>query len=290
MHHNLRFSFGRYEENGGTCCKTYDPGYFESREAISDEGKEELNNGNKFIQQDFHGHQPGRNRKAGRSNEFRTGTNFRAATHNEGKIRGRKTGKGVVVQLKELSENAEIDVLLKMLGSFSCAQAKEIENFLINRAIEFERLSKSRTYLVFDAEGMREKNKTPAIYGYFSLALTILTVPETFSSRKRKELDGFSSKIHGHRINAVPCYLIGQLAKNSSISSNPVAGKDLVDAAINVIGTAEEAVGGRYVMIECHENEKLLQFYHDNSFEELDKVPYAEVPMVQMIRKISFRS
>ena len=52
--------------------------------------------------------------------------------------------------------------------------------------------------------------------------------------------------------------------------------------AYDIIGTAVEAVGGRYISIECNNNEKLLKFYSDNGFSEIsrDKI------MVHMIRKI----
>ncbi len=44
-------------------------------------------------------------------------------------------------------EDRELDGLL---SSFSCTQDQDIEGFLHNRAVDFERLSKSRTYLVFN--------------------------------------------------------------------------------------------------------------------------------------------
>ena len=60
------------------------------------------------------------------------------------------------------------------------------------------------------------------IYGYIALALKILTVPEDTSNRVRKEIDGYSAKLHGERINDFSCYLIGQLAKNSNISGQNI--------------------------------------------------------------------
>ena len=49
--------------------------------------------------------------------------------------------------------------VLKLLSSFSCKKDKDIEFFLHNRAIEFEKLSKARTYLVFDQEQLEHKEK-----------------------------------------------------------------------------------------------------------------------------------
>lgn len=113
-----------------------------------------------------------------------------------------------------------------------------------------------------------------------------MTVPVSVSNRQRKELDGYNAKIHGQLISDFPCYLIGQLSKNSAVVNNPLSGRDLLDTAFAVIASAAEAVGGRYMMIECRNEEKLLEFYKNNMFCEIDRIPDGDVPMIQMIRKI----
>ena len=125
------------------------------------------------------------------------------------------------------------------------------------------------------------------IYGYISIALKILSVPYDVSNRKRKEIDGLSAKIHGEQIKDFSCYLIGQLSKTSSVQNNDISGAELLQAADDVIMAAVDAVGGRYVMIECHEKEKLMQFYAVNGFEEISHIADGKCPMVQMIRKIA---
>lgn len=84
----------------------------------------------------------------------------------------------------------EDDILLKQfLSSFSCIEDEDIESFLNNRAIEFERLSKSRTYLICDEEQLANNGlDCITIYGYISVALKILTIPKEISNRMRKEL------------------------------------------------------------------------------------------------------
>ena len=183
-------------------------------------------------------------------------------------------------------ENLEDTALRELLSSFYCTFDADIEQFLQHRAVEFERLSKARTYLVLDVADLETGHGLPTIYGYVSLALKILTVPSTVSNRMRKELDGFNAKLHGQQIRDFPCYLIGQLSKNSMVRDNPVSGSDLLTVAFDIIACATEAVGGRYLLIECRNREKLLQFYRDHFFREIDHIPDEEVPMVQMIRKI----
>ena len=194
----------------------------------------------------------------------------------------------MLISLKRLIEQLEEDKELKpLLSSFSCSQDEDIEHFLHSRAIEFERLSKSRTYLILDQDELTTKKITDlTIYGYISLALKILTVPISTSNRVRKELDGLSAKIHGEQIGDFPCYLIGQLSRNSNVPHDSLSGEEVLGFAQDVISTAVEAVGGRYMMIECRDTEKLINFYSANGFKEISRVPDNHQPMIQMIRKI----
>lgn len=188
--------------------------------------------------------------------------------------------------MNKVKEDTE---LFKLLSSFLCEQDKDIEDFLHYRAVEFERISKSRTYLVCDQEQLEKinpKGEHLKIYGYISVALKILSVPPNTSNRMRKEIDGFSAKIHQKQISNFPCYLVGQLSKASNVPKDSVSGKQLVEFACVFIATAVEVVGGRYMMVECHDDEKLIHFYEQNSFYVISKIPNENQPTVQMIRKI----
>lgn len=192
----------------------------------------------------------------------------------------------MVIPLKTLAAKIEDNALDKLLSSFSCSYDSDIEHFLHHTALQFELLSKARTYLIFDKHDLLIGKKHPTIYGYITLALKILSIPDSISNRMRKELDGLNAKIHGQRINDFPCYLIGQLSKNTEITNNPISGNDLLQIAFDIISSASDAVGGRYMMIECRNEHKLLEFYKNNSFFEIARIPDDNIPMVQMIRKI----
>lgn len=186
--------------------------------------------------------------------------------------------------MEEIKEDKKLQ---QLLSSFSCTQDPDIEFFLHNQALEFERLSKSRTYLLLNQDEMLEKDFSELIvYGYISVALKVVTVPETVSNRVRKELDGFGAKIHGAQITNFPFYLIGQLSRNSSVPHESISGVMLLNCANSVISNAVKAVGGRYMMIECKGNEKLIQFYQNNGYTEFNRVTDKDNIMVQMIRKI----
>ncbi len=175
-------------------------------------------------------------------------------------------------------------MLQQYLSSFSCEKDSDIESFLKTRAVQFERLSKSRTYLLVDEDKLEDGEFV--ILGYFALALKVLIIPVDKSIRSRQELDGFSGKIYGEPIREVPCYLIGQIARNSAVDKTAIHGSELMEAAISVIEASVAAVGGRYVLIECHDEKKLIRFYEDNAFHEFARIPMGETPMVQMIRKL----
>ena len=193
----------------------------------------------------------------------------------------------MLIPLQTLIDRLQGDsgLLREILSSFSCVKDHDIESFLWNRAIEFEMLSKARTYLLCDADKM-ETNGKIVILGYISLALKVLQIPDGISIRKRKELDGFSGKMHNEPITDIPCYLIGQLARNDDVSKERLSGKDLIEEAQRIIMASVQAVGGRYMMIECRDNEKLLSFYVDNGFEEISRIPDSKTSMVQMLCKL----
>lgn len=183
----------------------------------------------------------------------------------------------------------EDDKLKNLLSSFLCAYDEDIQNFLHNRAIEFERLSKSRTYLIVSEEQFENPEiafDEFTIYGYISLAVKVFTVPEETSNRQRQQLGGFSAKEHGKQISNFPCYLIGQLARNSNVPKDSISGADLLKFAYDMIAISVDAVGGRNILVECHNNKKLVHFYLDNGFDTISKMPDESQSMIQMIRRI----
>lgn len=194
------------------------------------------------------------------------------------------------IALKTLIKIAGEDrkLLNDILSSFSCKEDHDIESFLYEHAVEFEELSKSRTYLICDEDQIRtcDRIENIDIYGYLALALKVLSVPDDISNRMRKEIDGYSGKIYGEIIKNFPCYLIGQLSKNSGIADNNLTGAELLRYALDIIETSVDAVGGRYAMVECQDVEKLIDFYEKNNFVEIACVNDEHRKMKQMIRRV----
>lgn len=129
----------------------------------------------------------------------------------------------------------------------------------------------------------RLQNGILDIVGYFALALHVLKIPSNISVRQIKALDGFSGKIHGERISALPVFLIGQLAKND-LYAKELSGKELLDYALEIILRAKSMVAGRLVLIDAHDSEGLLDFYRKNGFDKISKDEKTE--LVQLVRVI----
>ena len=73
--------------------------------------------------------------------------------------------------------------LNSILSLFSCRD-DDINRFLYEKSIEFERIGKSRTYLIFSEKDFQ--NQRAVVLGYFSLALKTLILPENIPKKKKK--------------------------------------------------------------------------------------------------------
>jgi len=72
----------------------------------------------------------------------------------------------MVIPLKELIERDKLDTIYKAVLNFSC-QDDDVESFLKNKAIDFEKRDRSRTYLLVDDDNNN-------LLGYFTLSLKAL--------------------------------------------------------------------------------------------------------------------
>ena len=146
--------------------------------------------------------------------------------------------------------------------SFSCRD-KDVEDFLKNKAFEFDKRNKSRTYLVVDEEQFNEDE--PIIYGFFTLTFKSLELGENLSKSVIKRIDGFSKDVQ-----STEAVLLGQLGKNRKYQNN-IDGQIILHYALGIVGKVHKLVGGRIVFLECDENPKLVDFYQRNGFEPLQK-------------------
>ena len=165
----------------------------------------------------------------------------------------------------------------ELISIFVCSKDSDVENFLKERAIAFEWMGKSRTFLIFN-----ENEEEFKVLAYFTLALQVLKIPESFSNRKIRNLDGFNAKIHGERITEFPAILIGQLAKND-LYKDHLSGFKLMQYCMSTLLDGQMRLGGRIVMLECKDIPYLIYFYEQFGFIKLER-DYQEGDLIQLIK------
>lgn len=173
----------------------------------------------------------------------------------------------------------------KLISIFVCNKDEDIESFLKRRAISFEKLGKSRTFIIYDEDSLEKDISDIKILGYFTLALQVLKIPENLSNRKIKKLDGFSAKINGEVLTELPVILIGQLGKNELIENN-ISGDKLMKICISTVLDGQYKLGGRIIMLECKNIKYLKDFYNKFGFTEI-KSEDSNDQLLQYIRILS---
>lgn len=168
---------------------------------------------------------------------------------------------------------APIEIIENNLNNFSCTKDKDIEYFLKEKAIDFERRGKSRTFLVIDSSNTT-KESFPII-AYFTISLKVLKL-EKISKSKVKKIDGFRNDI-----TELPVHLIGQLGKND-LKSDLITGKEILDFSIDKIKTSIDIVGGRIVLIECRKINKIIDFYKNYGFNFLQDTSIKNEQYIQL--------
>lgn len=188
----------------------------------------------------------------------------------------------LVLPLKSLIEfsnstttTSKEETLSAIVSTFSCRVNRDVEDFLKNTAIEYERKALSRTYLIVDEKAIHHGRVT--VLGYFSIALKTLSIAQL--SNKRRRL------IHGRKSSSadpVPSFLIGQLGRNDSTTKEILPGTKIVEYALSYVEKAYSCVGGRNIILECTQTDKLLRFYEQCGFTFLQKHDNKE-NLIQMI-------
>ena len=176
---------------------------------------------------------------------------------------------------KLLNEYEEIDIneMLKNFRSIKNSGTKnDIEIFLHEKAIKFEKSSISSTYVVFS-----EDNE---ILGYFTIANRSLVIPkENFgilSKTQQKKL-GYSAAILKNGDLMTSSFLLGQLGKNYSDDiENLITGRELLTFAYDLFLKIKELINVKYIWLECQNEPKLISFYQNFGFKMLESLTSEE--------------
>ena len=158
-------------------------------------------------------------------------------------------------KLADLLANKSTNQIKKLLKTFICTKNTDVQDFLHNKAITFERNLRSCTYLY-------TSNADKSVAGYFSIGITY-TLTNKLDKAVVKFLDGYTDETI-----AIPCYLIGQLGKSDTCKEK--IGKFLLDDALSIIDKSQDSLKGRFVLIDSVNDDKVINFYKENSFIALE--------------------
>lgn len=169
-----------------------------------------------------------------------------------------------VIALRELLCDDEIDdeKIAKSLKKFSCSKEKDLENFLVKSAVEYEKKENGKTFFVIDNEKI--KNGEFEIVAFFTTGLSSVDISNLSRSQKKKLLGSVPGR---DNLNSYPAYLIGQLGQSDNYCTDDICGEVLLNECVSRIKTAQRVAGGKLVVLECRE--KLRQFYKKQGFKEL---------------------
>ena len=98
-----------------------------------------------------------------------------------------------------------------ILADYSCPINADIEDFLLHKAVAFDRQSIAKTHVVF-----ADYKERPVMVGYFTIASKVLFIRRTpaLSAKLRSRINRFArplNDVNGYEISAP---LIAQLGKN----------------------------------------------------------------------------
>ena len=174
-----------------------------------------------------------------------------------------------LVILKDLLETIGEDGVKSILSDYVCPQNKDIQDFLSNKAIEFEKQGISTTYLIFASH----KGKV-RLFGYFAIAIKGISVPDKrqMSGNLKRRLNKFAIRNNESKEYVVPAILIAQLGKNFRDELNKeILGEELLEIACNKAKQIQRLSSGKVIYLECEDNVKLTDFYEKNKFRSFGK-------------------
>lgn len=156
-----------------------------------------------------------------------------------------------------------------LLATYSCHLNTDVERFLLQSALVFDRQGLAKTQLVFASYQGRE-----VLAGYFAIANKTLFVRKTARLSKTlcKRLSKFAVPLDGVNGFMISAPLIAQLGKNFANGYNSlISGDELLKLACDSVRQVQSLLGGKVAYLECENKPCLLDFYQRNGFVPFDE-------------------
>ncbi|MBC1776931.1 hypothetical protein [Listeria seeligeri] len=189
----------------------------------------------------------------------------------------------ILVSLSDLLDSfKENEIEEKIKSSFSCRREKDLESFLHEKAILYERSSLGRTFLFLDKVKLLEG--VFSVIGFFTTAQTSYDISVLSKKRKRKVL---GSAVPGRdSLKSFPAFLIGQIGRNDLYTSEGLNGKTMLNECFLQLKQVSKIIGGEHVILECREY-MFKNFYEAQGFQKFVEEPTPE-GLLTLYNRIKF--
>ena len=164
----------------------------------------------------------------------------------------------IEISLSNLIEEYGERSVKAMLSDFFCKENEEIEDFIRNKAISYEKKGLSKTVLIM--------NKRKSILGYYSITTKSFVLDFHLNSSRKKKYFG-SSQTHG---DIIPSILIGQLGKNDKASES-FKGDTLMGCVFRYIADMSVLTPSVVCYVEHDGSRKLIDYYQRQGFEYIKR-------------------
>lgn len=165
------------------------------------------------------------------------------------------------ITLTDFLEEVGVEEFERISSDFSCEKNRDIEEFLKEKAVIFERNDISRTSLIF-AYG---SDKKAILLAYYSIAQKPFHFSEGVSRGVKKQIAGHQFFLKG----PLPALLLGQLGKNFSEkahSGSLIKGEDILYYAFKKMKAAYLTLPFKVIYLECLDKKELRDFYEKHGF------------------------
>ncbi|MDY0276766.1 MAG: hypothetical protein RBQ97_01640 [Acholeplasma sp.] len=162
------------------------------------------------------------------------------------------------VQLKTMVEVYGTKKVDNLLSTFLSSQNNDVTQFLIKKAIIFEKSNKSTTYLILGIH-----NEELEILAYYTLAIKSFRFIGVSRSSKKKIVG------QEHRDDNYPSILVGQVGRNDN-ASYKIEGKEIFKSIFEKIIETISLIGGtKFIYIESINCDKVIKRYENYGFKKL---------------------
>lgn len=188
----------------------------------------------------------------------------------------------VVVPLGEIIDKEyDEEKIENAFKKFSCQREVDLEDFLVHKAITYQKATWGMTYLILDREKLQ--NGEFVVMAYFTIATRGVDISNLSTKKRRKVLGEYPGR---EGLKSVSAFLIGQLGRSDSYTNDDLSGEQILNECYHVISMVAKIVGGKLLVLECREH-MFSKFYEKQNFKKLyDKAD--EEGLYTLYKKIDF--